>query len=236
MQRKVQFLQKKLIEKSSQQLESKEQTKYTKTSNRTKRERTKRLPNHQETSNQQGRNIHKNKPNNKVLSTKLPHEKDHTQDLFPKRNQSTMKTKEHKKTVITTVGVSMLTYTEDQKLSNRTRATKVHTFPGAISDDMLDFIRPLAYRNPDSIIVHAGTNDLTELTTKEILENYLDIMATIKEINPEIKIVFSSVIQRYDDISLQPREHDLNNQMREFCNKHKAGFIDNFNIRKIISV
>ena len=39
LQRKVEFLQKKLIEKSSQQLESKEQTKYTKTSNRTESER-----------------------------------------------------------------------------------------------------------------------------------------------------------------------------------------------------
>ena len=118
-----------------------------------------------------------------------------------------MKTKEHKKTLITIAGDSMLNYIEGQKLSNRTRATKVHSFPGATSEDMLDFIRPLAYRNPDSIIVHAGTNDLTELTTKEILENYLDIMATIKEINPEIKIVFSSVIQRHDDISLQPRQN-----------------------------
>ena len=55
LQRKVQFLLKKLIEKSSQQLESKDQVKYTKTSNRTKSERTKSLPNHQETSNQQGK-------------------------------------------------------------------------------------------------------------------------------------------------------------------------------------
>ena len=112
-----------------------------------------------------------------------------------------MKTKEHKKTLITIAGDSILNYIEGQK-SNRTRATKVHSFPAATCDDMLDFIRPLAYRNPDSIIVHAGTNDLTELTTKEILKNYLDIVATIKEINPEIKIVFSSVIQRHDDISL----------------------------------
>ena len=133
-----------------------------------------------------------------------------------------MKPKEHKKILITIAGDSMLNYIEGQKLFNRTRAT---------SEDMLAFIRPLAYRNPDSIIVHAGTNDSTELTTKEILENYLDIMATIKEINPEIKIVFSSVIQRHDDISLQPRIHDLNNQMRELCNKHKAGFINNSNIK-----
>ena len=231
MQRKVQFLQKKLIEKSSQQSESKEQAKHTKTSNRDKSERTKILPNHQETSNQQGRNVHKNMPNNKVLSTKLPHKKDNTKDLPPKRDHSTMKTKEHKKTLITIAGDSMLNYIVGQKLSKRTRATKVHSFPGATSEDMLDFIRPLAYRNPDSIIVHAGTNDLPELTTKEILENYLDIMATIKEINPEIKIVFSSVVQRHDDISLQPRIHDLNNQMREFCNKHKPGFIDNSNMK-----
>ena len=104
LQRRVQFLQRKLIEKSSQQSESKEQAKYTKTSNRAKSERTKILPNHQETSNQQGRNVHKNKPNNKVLSTKLPHKKDNTKDLPPKRDQSTMKTKEHKKTVITIAG------------------------------------------------------------------------------------------------------------------------------------
>ena len=216
-------MQKKLIEKSSQQSESKEQAEHTKTSNRAKSERTKILPNHQ------GRNFHKNEPNNKVLSTKLPHKKYNTKDLPPKRDQSTMKTKEHKKNLITIAGDSMLNYIEGQKLSNRTRATKVHSFPGATSEDMLDFIRPLAYRNPDSITVHAGTNDLTGLTTKEILENYLDIMATIKEINPEIKIVFSSVIQRHDDISLQARIHDLNNQMRELCSKHKAGFIDNSN-------
>ena len=73
---------------------------------------------------------------------------------------------------------------------------------------------------------------MNELTTKEILENYLDIMATIKEINPEIKIAFSSVIQEHDDISLQPRIHDPNNQLREFRNKHKAGFIDNCNIKE----
>ena len=82
LQRKVQPLQKKLIEKSSQQLESKEQTKCTKTSNRTKSERTKRLPNHQETSDQQGRNIHKNKPIIKYYP-QIYHTKKITQKIYP---------------------------------------------------------------------------------------------------------------------------------------------------------
>ena len=84
----VQFLQKKLIEKSSQQSENKEKTKYSITSNRTKSERTKRIPNHQETSNQQGRNTHKNKLNNKVLSPKLPHKKDSSKDLPSKETKA----------------------------------------------------------------------------------------------------------------------------------------------------
>ena len=95
----------------------------------------------------------------------------------------------------------MLTHTEGQKLSNRARTTKVHAFPGASSDDTVCWN---SYRNPDSIIVHAGMNDVNEPTTKKILENYLDIMATIKEINPEIRIVFSSVIQRHDAFHCNP--------------------------------
>ena len=54
-----------------------------------------------------------------------------------------MITKEHKKTLITIAGDYMLNYIEGQKLSNRTRATKVQFFPGATSDDMLEFITPL---------------------------------------------------------------------------------------------
>ena len=93
----------------------------------------------------------KNKPDNKVLSAKLPHKKDNSKDLPSKRDQSTMKTEEHRKTLITIASDSMLNYIEGQKLSNRKRATKVHSFPGATCDDMLDYIRPvllLQYYSP----------------------------------------------------------------------------------------
>ena len=54
------------------------------------------------------------------------------QDLPSKRDQSTMRTKEHKKTRITIAGDSLLNYTEGQKLLNRTRTTKVRSFPGPL--------------------------------------------------------------------------------------------------------
>ena len=41
----------------------------------------------------------------------------------------------------------MLNYIEGQRLSNKKRVTKIHAFPGATTDYMVDFVRPLAYRS-----------------------------------------------------------------------------------------
>ena len=103
------------------------------------------------------------------------------------------------KTKVTIAGDSMLNHIEGSRLSNKKRSTKVPTFPGATTEDMIDFIRPLAFRNPDYLIIHAGTNDLINFSTKDSLVNYKDIVDTIRKINPNIKVIISSVIQRYDN-------------------------------------
>ena len=103
----------------------------------------------------------------------------------------------------------MLNHIEGSRVSNKKRSTKVHAFPGAITEDMIDFIRPLAFRNPGYLIIHARTNDLINFSTKDSLVNYKDIVDTIREINPNIKVIISSVIQRYDNNSLQPRIEEL---------------------------
>ena len=119
------------------------------------------------------------------------------------------------------------------RLSNKKRLTKVHAFPGATTEDMIDFIRPLASRNPDYLIIHAETNDLINFSTKDSLVDYKDIVDTIREINPNIKVIISSVIQRYDNNSLQPKIEELNSKLIWFCAKHKLFFIDHSNITDI---
>ena len=124
----------------------------------------------------------------------------------------------------------MLNHIEGQRLSNERRITKVHTFPGAATGDMVDFVRPLAYRSPDYLIVHAGTNDLINFAVKDIIANFQDIVETIMEIDPKIKIIFSSVIQRFDKDKLQPSVVGLNKDLQALCKKLNLDFIDNSNI------
>ena len=124
----------------------------------------------------------------------------------------------------------MLNHTEGQRLSNKKRVTKIHAFPGATTEDMVDVVRPLAYRSPDYLIIHAGTNDLIDFTAKDIIANFQDIMETIIEIDPKIKIILSSVIQRFDNDKLQPKVDGLNKDLQALCKKLNLDFIDNSNI------
>ena len=66
---------------------------------------------------------------------------------------------------------------------------ELHAFLGATTEDMVDFVRPLAYQSPDYLIIQAGTNDLIDFTVKNIIANFQDIVETIIEIDPKIKII-----------------------------------------------
>ena len=79
----------------------------------------------------------------------------------------------------------MLNHIEGSILSNKKRSTKVHAFPGATTEDMIDFITPLAFRNPDFLIIHAWRNNLINFSSKDSLVNYKDIVDTIQEISPQ---------------------------------------------------
>ena len=124
----------------------------------------------------------------------------------------------------------MLNYIEGQRLSNKKRVTKIHAFPSATTEEMVDFVRPLAYRSPDYLIIHAGTNDFIDFTVKDIIANFQDIVEAIIEIDPKIKIIFSPIIQRFDNDKLQPKVVGPNRDLQALCKKLNLDFIDNSNI------
>ena len=49
----------------------------------------------------------------------------------------------------------------------------VKSFPGATTEDMEDFVKPLLRKKPDNVVLHTGTNDLNtqepRLTAEGIL-------------------------------------------------------------------
>ena len=70
------------------------------------------------------------------------------------------------KTKIMAVADSLVKYLwrEDlfsKKNNVKKNNVKVKTHPGSKTEYMLDYIKPITRRKPDTLIIHAGTNDLT---------------------------------------------------------------------------
>ena len=72
------------------------------------------------------------------------------------------KTNKRKKIRVEILGDSMLNGVQEKELNkNADINIKIRKYPGASSTDILDHIRPSLRKEPDQIIIHAGTNDLT---------------------------------------------------------------------------
>ena len=71
---------------------------------------------------------------------------------------------------------------------------------------------------------------MIDFTAKDIIANFQDIVETIIEIDPKIKIILSPIIQRFDNDKLQTKVVGLNRDLQALCKKLNLDFIDNFTI------
>ena len=74
---------------------------------------------------------------------------------------------------------------------NKDENTKVKNqkYPGASSIDILDHIKPNLQKVPEQIIIHAGTNDISNDTN--YLKNVKKIVKLVKETCKDTKLSFS---------------------------------------------
>ncbi len=98
-------------------------------------------------------------------------EKPARRELSPSKQKPSESVKENKeneiseqnerKKMVYLVGDSLLHGIHERGLTNKQTNVKVKAHGGATTRDMLDHIKPALRRQPDTIIVHCGTNDLT---------------------------------------------------------------------------
>ena len=69
---------------------------------------------------------------------------------------------------------SMLPGIDKRRISKRDRKVKIKKFPGATVDDMYDYVKPMLKKCPDNIILHVGTNNTVNESSKEVLGKLLD--------------------------------------------------------------
>ena len=113
---------------------------------------------------------------------------------------------------------------------SKSKKVSVSNLPGATSEDILDKIENTLTTHPDTLIVHAETNDLTkDINT---LRSFKKLCKKAKRISPGTKIVFSNIIYRKDRRSTDKQCIDTNARLKNLCNQKNIPLIDNDNIKE----
>ena len=68
---------------------------------------------------------------------------------------------------------------------------KVRFFRGGTIEDMEDDIKSTLKREPDDIILHVGTSNVTNLTARDILDKLLRLKSTILDSRKPCKVIIS---------------------------------------------
>ena len=125
------------------------------------------------------------------------------------------------------IGDSMLYGINEERLSGKRKHNiKVRVFPGATVDDMYDILKPLIGKSPKNIILHVGTNNTPNETSRSVLNKLLALKSFIEKELPESKVIISNIINRFDNAKATLTVSRLN----EHLNSLKLDVIDNRNI------
>ena len=94
------------------------------------------------------------------------------------------------------IGDSIVTYLRSDELSSSDKSISIMKQPGCSSEDMVDYVKPVARKKPDALIIHVGTNDLTRGVSA--IKKVRKCVEIIRELGntEKIQIRFSSIIQK----------------------------------------
>ena len=85
------------------------------------------------------------------------------------------------------------------------------------SEDILDKIGDLLKVKPDCLLLHVGTNDLTNYVN--FLNSVKKMVKKVKSSSPNTKLVFSSVILRKDKKDISKNVGETNQRLKTIVNK-----------------
>ena len=95
---------------------------------------------------------------------------------------------------------------------------------------IVDKIDVILDDKPNSIILHVGTNDLTN--DVNLLNNVKKIVNKTKKKSPNTKSCFSDIIIRTDKKNLEKPSVDTNARLKNFCKQKNLDLIVNNNLKE----
>ena len=93
----------------------------------------------------------------------------------------------------------------------------------------MDYVKTVARKKPDTLIIHVGTNELTKgVNTMKKVRKCVEAVRELHN-TENIQIGFSSIIQRTDkDFSNEIKETNI--KLKNYCLSKGFIFVDNGNI------
>ena len=83
---------------------------------------------------------------------------------------------------------------ENYNVNTKTANVKIHAFSGATIEDLHDYILPIPRKEPDNLIIHAGTNNIRNDTSEKIVEKLMKLHDHVSSIASTSKIALSDMI------------------------------------------
>ena len=112
---------------------------------------------------------------------------------------------------IVVIGDSVLNGVNEKGLS-KSHNIKVKNYLGATNEDILDKIDDLLNVKPDCLLVHVGTNNLTN--NVNLLNSVKKMVKKVKNSSPNTKLVFSIVMLRKDKKDISKKVDEINQRLK----------------------
>ena len=90
-------------------------------------------------------------------------------------------------------------------------------FPGATIEDMYDYIKPPLKKCPKNIILHIGTNNTVNETSRIVLDKLLSLKAFVEKALPDCNFCISYLTLRTDNTKASLTANKVN-QHYQRCN------------------
>jgi len=130
-----------------------------------------------------------------------------------------------KKGTVLIIGDSMISGLDEKRLSAQ-GMIKVRTFPGSKVEDLMDYVKPLFKKDPSKILIHVGTNNSTNETSREIIDKLLILKNHIKLSLPKCTVLMSNIIDRFDNAKAAITIKNFNQHLNELS----VEIVENSNI------
>ena len=120
------------------------------------------------------------------------------------------------------LGDSMLKHVNGLNVSDSMNV-KVRSHPGATTEDLVDYVKPIARKKQKMLIIPTGINDLPDdMNTIKKLKKVVHSIHEI-DVNQEIKVAFSGIINREDN-NFAEKIKDRNTKLESYCKSKRFRF------------